>query len=118
MRRTSLVLAVVAAMVTVLVFAAPAFAVPPLRGPGIHDSEPVHCPGVGDFVAPVATNPAIGAPGKTLLDAGEQTPDPGDDTPGAVVHGGQEECLDDEADLGTVYKPGLGHDDPQAPGGE
>jgi hypothetical protein len=121
MRRTSLVLAVVAAMVTVLVFAAPAFAVQPdaigvPSDPGIHTEDPTHCPAAGEEVTDLAT--ILKQPGKSLLDAGEQTPDPGDDTPGAVIHGGQTECLEDEAALGTVYKPGLGHDDPQAPGGE
>ena len=107
MRRIKLVLAVVAAMVAVLVFAAPAFAVPP-PDPGIHKTEPVHCPGVGDYVAPIATL-SQEAPGKSILENGVN--------PGKFIHEGQTTCTETEAPLGTVYKPGLGHDDPQAPGG-
>jgi hypothetical protein len=90
MRRTSLVLAVVAAMVTVLVFAAPAFGTHDLPHPSDNPLDNVHCPGAGDIVAPIATSTP--APGKTLLEVGEESPETDDDTPGEVVQTGQDLC--------------------------
>ena len=70
MRRTSLVLALVAAMVTVLVFAAPAFAVAP---------DTLKCPAAGDEVSDIATTEE--EPGKTIMeDTGL--------TPGEIVQAG------------------------------
>ena len=83
MRRTSVVLAVVVAMLTVLVFAAPAFGTHDQPHPSDNPLDNVHCPGAGDIVAPIATSTP--APGKTILDT---TPY----TPGEVVQQGQDLC--------------------------
>jgi hypothetical protein len=88
MRRTSLVLAVVAAMVTVLVFAAPAFGTHDQPHPSDNPLDNVHCPGAGDIVAPIATNTK--APGDFFVDQEENTPP--SRTPGDVVQREQDLC--------------------------
>jgi len=73
MRRTSLVLAVVAAMVTVLVFTAPAFAVEDHRPAG-----------------PGGTNPETGGdnpPPENILNEGETPPQAPTDTVGGLATG-------------------------------
>ena len=84
MRRTSVVLALVAAMVTVLVFAAPAFARPSI------DEPDVTCPGAGNKVI-YTINQIPGAPGDTIVDQENNTPP--SRTPGELVQEGQEHCL-------------------------
>ena len=88
MRRTSLVLAVVAAMVTVLVFAAPAFGTHDQPHPSDNPLGNVHCPGAGDIVAPLATSTP--APGDYFVDQENNTPP--SVTPGRIVQREQDLC--------------------------
>ena len=88
MRRTSVVLAVVAAMVMVLVVAASTFANQRDQHPADDPLDNVHCPGAGDIVAPIATS--TDAPGDFFVD--QEANSPPTVTPGKVVQQGQDLC--------------------------